>query len=518
MFALDKKHLASALTVAFSALMLPDLIRLPAVYAIPSAIYLFLFNFCVMYAACQLQKVTYILIPPIFFISALASYFRGTYRVKIDRELIFLLLETNRGEAGEIITSKVVLFGIAALLVALIFGFLLKHAKGKFQLKPLAITLLFVVPTTVFLGKFKKDPQVRLIRPAVATKRVLPYCIFNAFGQFSKFHVQNIIKGKPVDSAKLESVAITPTEPLTVITIIGESARADRFQINGYQRETTPLLNKENNLVNFGAIKSFSAYTRLSVPAMITPATLARPETTMTSFLGVFKKHGFKTTWLSANDRTDSHNTPTTNAIGDIDQKLFRNRFCKVSYGQFYDEMLLPPLKKVLESTSSSQAITIHTRGSHASYNARYTKEFAKFTPDDYEQGVYSDGLENAYDNSILATDSFIVSVINLVRDKNAVVIYSSDHGESLGEDGRFMHGNPAIKEQREVPFLVWFSDTYAKLYPHTVTALRKQQGAHLSHDVFFPWTVNLGGILLPNSSQPVLLSSSPMQAHLTEQ
>lgn len=513
MFAFDKKYLAAAFAAAFAALMLPDLMRLPAAYAIASAIYLFLFNFCIMYAACQLPKITCYLVPPIFFVSSIAAYFHGVYRIKIDRELIFLLLETNTGEASAFVTPKVVLFGCSALAISLFFGFLLKRATGKFQFKPLALALLLVVPTTILLGKFKKTPVVQLVRPAVATKYVFPYCVFNGTGQFIGQYVKNIIKGLPEDSGKINSFAIQEKEPLKIIAIIGESARADRFQINGYHRETSPLLNKEKNLVNYGSIRSFSAYTRLSVPAMITPATLAKPETTMTSFLGLFKKHGFKTTWLSANDRLDSHDTPTTNAIGNIDQKIFRHKFCRVSYNRFYDSMLIAPLKDVLKSTTGSQAIAVHTRGSHASYSARYTKEFAKFTPDAYGEDMELEPLNNAYDNSILATDAFIVSVIDLVRDQNAVVIYSSDHGESLGEDGRFAHGNPAIKEQREVPFFIWYSDKYAELHPDIVAALRQKQGERLSHDVFFPWTVNLGGIMLPKSNQPVLLSAEQYHA-----
>lgn len=518
MLAFDKKYISFVLALAFSALMLPDLMRLPLLYAIPSAVYLVAFNFCVMYAVSQIRTFASIFVPPIFFISALASYFHAVYRIKIDKELLLLLLETNSGEASEFITSKVLLFGIIAILFALGIGYLLKKSTGKLHKKLLIIVLLFAVPATIFLGKFKKTPVVQQIRPAVATKYVFPYCVFNGLGQVTGQYIKNLFHDDIIDSSKLDSVALKQEYPLEVITIVGESARADRFQINGYYRETTPLLNKEKNLVNFGAITSFSAYTRLSVPAMITPATLANPETTMTSYLGLFKKHGFKTTWLSANDRLDSHDTPTTNAIGDIDQKIFRNKFCRVSYNKFYDEMLIAPLKNVLESYSGNQAIAIHTRGSHARYNARYTNKFAKFTPDNYGEDMNLVKVNNAYDNTILATDAFIESIIDLVRDKNAVIIYSSDHGESLGEDGRFAHGNPDIIEQRRVPFFVWYSDTYKKLHPSIVDALKKQQGTELSHDVFFPWVVNLGGILLLNSSQPVLLQPDSLQAQQTPQ
>lgn len=513
MFAFDKKYLATILAIAFSAMMLPDLMRLPAIYAIPSVIYLLSFNFCVMYIISQMRGLASILIPPIFFISALTSYFHGIYRIKIDKELLFLLLETNSGEAGEFVTSELLMFGAIALLFSIGIGYLLKRSTGKFQFKTLALLLLFTVPATVLLGKYKKTPQVKIVRPVVATKYVFPYCVFNGLAEFSGQYAKNITQNELIGSAKMDSLALKQEKPLKIIVIIGESARADRFHFNGYPRETTPRLSKEKNLVNFGAITSFAAYTRLSVPAMITPATLAKPETTMNSYLGLFKKHGFKTTWLSANDRFTSNDTPTTNAIGDIDQKLFRNKFGQATYNSFHDAMLLKPLEGVLNSASVNQAITIHTRGSHANYAARYAKEFKKFMPDGYNEDMQISMVNNAYDNSILATDAFIASIIDLVRDKNAIVIYSSDHGESLGEEGRFGHGDPEIIEQREVPFFVWYSDTYNQLNPDIVTALKKQQGSHLSHDVFFPWVVNLGGILLPNSTQPVLIQAENIQA-----
>lgn len=513
MLAFDKKHLAAILAIVFSAMMLPDLMRLPAIYAIPSVIYLLSFNFCVMYIISQMRGLASILIPPIFFISALTSYFHGIYRIKIDKELLFLLLETNSGEAGEFVSSELLMFGAIALLFSLGIGYLLKHSSGKFQIKTLALLLLFTVPATVLLGKYKKTPQVKIVRPVVATKYVFPYCVFNSLAEFSGQYAKNITQNELIGSAKMDSLALKQEKPLKIIVIIGESARADRFHFNGYPRETTPRLSKEKNLVNFGAITSFAAYTRLSVPAMITPATLAKPETTMNSYLGLFKKHGFKTTWLSANDRFTSNDTPTTNAIGDIDQKLFRNKFGRATYNSFHDAMLLKPLEGVLNSTSENQAITIHTRGSHANYSARYAKEFKKFMPDTYNEDMQISMVNNAYDNSILATDAFIGSIIDLVRDKNAIVIYSSDHGESLGEDGRFGHGDPDIVEQRKVPFFVWYSDTYNQLNPDIIAALKKQQGAQLSHDVFFPWVVNLGGILLPHSTQPVLIQAENIQA-----
>lgn len=506
---LNRKFIASVLSIAFTGLMLPTISKLSLGYILFAVSYLLLFNFCILYAATFLRRISSVLIPVLFFLSTIAGYFHAVFRTKIDHELIFLLLETNSGEAGEFINSELIMVGVAGLLFSIIMGYLIKNCTGKRQLKLVILPLLVLIPINIGLSKFRNNPQVRIIRPAVATKYAFPYCVVNSFANFTKHYIVYLTQGDVISSATLESKATPPKEPLKVIFIVGESARADRFQLNGYERETNPLLVKEKNVITFGSIKSFSAYTRISVPAMITPTMLSKPEVPMGSFLALFKKHGFETTWISANDRYTGKDTPTTRAIGEVDIRLFRNKFTDAEYGEFIDEMFLEPVKELVADEAKNQAIAIHTRGSHAHYACRYTKEFQKYMPDGY--GSYSEveKVNNAYDNSILATDAFIKSIIDIVRDKNTVVIFSSDHGESLGEDGHFGHGNPAIKEQREVPLIIWYSDKYAELNPEMVKLLKQQVGKRLSHDVLFPWTLNLGGISLINTDQPVLVPAS---------
>lgn len=510
-FIFSLKYLALILSLSFSAMMLSDLAKLPVLYLIPSIVYLVWLNYTVMYVTCRFRSIAAYLVPPVFFISALTSYFHGVYGVTVDKELIFLLLETNCGEAGEFMTPEVMIFGITALLFSVAIFFLLRRSTGSINKKTVAILLVILLPTTVLLSAYKKTQPVRKVRPAVAIKYAFPYSVITGFADFTCQFIKNITKGKLLSAAALPSSFTKSATPLKLIIIIGESARADRFQLNGYMRDTTPKLSIEKNLINFGAITSFAAYTRLSVPAMITPATSKHPETTMSSYCGLFKKHGFSTTWISANDRFSSNDTPTTQAIGNVDQKIFRNTLGDIKYSEFQDAMLLAPLKKTLTNgADDDQAITIHTRGSHANYAARYSKEFKRFTPDIYTEDMEKEIIDNAYDNSILATDSFIASIIDLVRDENAVVVYSSDHGESLGEEGRFGHGNANAAEQRNVPFFIWVSDTYSKTHPRAVAALKNKVCSPLSHDVFFPWILNLGGICIQDTTQTALLTSCP--------
>jgi glucan phosphoethanolaminetransferase (alkaline phosphatase superfamily) len=157
-----------------------------------------------------------------------------------------------------------------------------------------------------------------------------------------------------------------------------------------------------------------------------------------------------------------------------------------------HDGKLLPHLEQNIIS-GMKKFLVLHTTGSHWNYGARYPEEFAKFKPtiaDTIKRDAAScDEHErlNSYDNSILYTDFFLSSVINILKNKKAFMIYASDHGESLGECGRLTHGaDDYVEEQRIVPFIVWFSDSYKSSYPDKWKAVKSLEKKEISHDYIF--------------------------------
>jgi len=140
-----------------------------------------------------------------------------------------------------------------------------------------------------------------------------------------------------------------------------------------------------------------------------------------------------------------------------------------------YDEILLTKLnEQILASTKNKILIVLHTSTSHGpTYSKKYPPQFETFKPvcHSVELGNCSQTeLINAYDNTIVYTDYLLHSIIeNLkqLKDYKSTMIFVSDHGESLGEKNLYMHGLPlsiAPKEQYEIPFIVWVSDTSVQL------------------------------------------------------
>ncbi|MCG8533321.1 MAG: phosphoethanolamine transferase [Desulfovibrionales bacterium] len=501
------RSLALILALIFTGLAAGSISSLSLLPAILVSCYIAAFTFSVCYAALYFKRIAALLIPLLLSLSCVAAYFKTFLHLRITDELLFLVLETTIGETREFVTTNLAVGISASIFVGILCSLIIWKSHGKPNLKLLLPLLVLSIGINIGLSKLKKHPQVIEYYSVASTKYMYPFGVINTLVNFSGRYVNFVLAPPPTSSATL-AAKYTPEpdgESVKVIFVIGESARADHFQINGYERETTPNLMKEKNLISYIKQRSFAAHTRKSVPAMITPATTDNPEITTSSFMPLFEKYGFKTAWLSANSRyVDASDAPTTRAMGHVQKTVFRNDFTTADYTEFKDEMMLPEVKKLLEP--GNQALVIHTRGSHPLYYTKYTDEYRKYTPDVFEEYNDIETVVNSYDNSILATDAFLKRIFDLVRDENAIVIYSSDHGQSLGENGIFLHGNEFVPGQREVPFVIWYSDKYKQYHPDRIAALEAlNQRTDLTHDVLFPWTLQLGGITLVNSALPLL-------------
>lgn len=165
-----------------------------------------------------------------------------------------------------------------------------------------------------------------------------------------------------------------------------------------------------------------------------------------------------------------------------------------------HDGLMLPYIEKLLEK-QGRQFITVQLSGSHWNYASRYPEEFTKFNPTQKKNAKIDQAsctkeeLINSYDNSILYTDFFLANLIDLLKNKNAFLIFASDHGESLGENGRLDHGSEFAPEQKEIPFMVWFSDSFKKNYPELVHAVNSHKGQIISHDYIFHSVLHCLGI-----------------------
>ncbi|MES2214573.1 MAG: phosphoethanolamine transferase, partial [Pseudomonadota bacterium] len=287
------------------------------------------------------------------------------------------------------------------------------------------------------------------------------------------------------------------------VLVIGESARYDHFGINNYQRDTTPNLTKTSNLFTFKA-KAIANLTYLSVPYMISKSPMDKIEsaTHETSFLSVLTKLGFNTGWIGTQSilkYLKGHDAETM--YDEVNISIIPGGSALYPMNA-HDEVLLPYFENFIKD-GGKEFMVLHTSGSHWNYVMRYPEEYEKFKPTCPYQAKTDhtyctpEGLINSYDNSILYTDAILARVIEKLKDKNAFLIYASDHGESLGEGGVYGHGSDMTFEQLTIPFIFWASDKFFENNPGLKQSLGKMQeaGVELSHDYIFHSVLDCSGV-----------------------
>lgn len=274
-----------------------------------------------------------------------------------------------------------------------------------------------------------------------------------------------------------------------VVFIIGETTRWDHMGILGYSRNTTPKLASEKNLVAFRG-HSCDTATKLSLRCMFVRegGTEDNPQRTLKeqNIFAVLRQLGFSSALYAMQSEIWFYSNTAANDIAYREQigAEPQNR------GKSVDDMLLiDQVKRSLaRNPQGKHLIILHTKGSHFNYIQRYPRSFAQWQPEcmSVDQACSKEELINAYDNSVAYVDHFIVSVLDQLRDKKAIVFYASDHGESINE-AEHLHGTPrnmAPAEQFRVPMMVWMSDKYLA-EPHHAAAfaqLRQQAMKEISH------------------------------------
>ncbi|HFI5323516.1 TPA: kdo(2)-lipid A phosphoethanolamine 7''-transferase [Serratia liquefaciens] len=259
---------------------------------------------------------------------------------------------------------------------------------------------------------------------------------------------------------------------LYVVFVIGESARRDHMGVYGYQRDNTPNLDKEANLAVLQGY-SCDTSTKLSLRCMFVREGGASEEPQRTlkemNVFSVLKKQGFSSELFSMQSEAWFYNKTQADsyALRESIQAEKRNAGKPVD-----DIALIDELQDSLDRHPQGKHLVIlHTKGSHYMYTERYPRAFDRYQPEcqGIDDTCSTESMINSYDNSLLYTDYVLEQVFNQLRNRNAIVFYASDHGESISENMHF-HGTPrdhAPKEQRTVPIMVWASDKFLSQPDH---------------------------------------------------
>ena len=403
-----------------------------------------------------------ILFPLIMVLSTIIAYYRCTMHLTLMPEVIELLLENDLRTSMDVVSWQLVLWSMLALVMSVFISmkrFRMEHITSKW--------FHFILSLIIVLAPLNVGATNNAI-----VKRI-PYSIF--------FTVTEYIDNRTsVDTIRpdFKGSATCNTDSITVVFIIGESLRASSMQINGYERATTPLLCQEDNVVSMSNIYSDYILTHLSIPHFMTRSDENYPDRAYIerSFISLMKRAGYSSAWLANQESIKSF----VYFMKECDRlKYVSSGKVSYIYDKWLDTDLLPFYDEELSRPESRKLIILHTVGSHWYYNTHFTDEYEKFQPVTDSKILSSNSYEqirNSYDNSILYSDYFWNQVINRLRNRNAVLIYLSDHGESMGEDGHFIHGSVDNEPQHLPGCFIWYSDEYARRYPQKVRSLRSNK------------------------------------------
>ncbi|WP_198304662.1 phosphoethanolamine transferase [Arcobacter vandammei] len=416
---------------------------------------------------------TKLILITLFVISAFTAYFMDSYGVVIDTEMIRNSLQTNLNESKDLFSFKLILY---VIFLAILPTYLIYKAKIEYKsfkselfsrLKTIILSLLVILVIVFSFSKF----YTSFFREHKSLRyNINPIYWIYSIGNY----VHKTFDTAPTTLQEIgkDSKVVEPIdEPKElIILVVGETARADRFSLNGYAKETNPLL-KQENLTSFTNMYSCGTSTAHSVPCMFSVYPREqynyKKGISTQNVLDVLKNtKDISILWRDNN--SDSKGVALR-----IDYEDFRtsktNTMCEDD--ECRDEGMLVGLEDYIEKNSGRDIlIVLHQMGSHGpAYYKRYPKEFEKFTPvckTNQLENCTKEEINNAYDNTILYTDYFLSKSINFLKKYSNThevgLVYMSDHGESLGENGVYLHGMPypfAPKEQRNVASLIWLGD-----------------------------------------------------------
>jgi glucan phosphoethanolaminetransferase (alkaline phosphatase superfamily) len=290
------------------------------------------------------------------------------------------------------------------------------------------------------------------------------------------------------------------------VFVIGETARADHFPLNGYTRGQSSFLTSMENVIPLSNIVSPWTYTKFAVPAMLTPALPGSNvrRNHAKSLVSAFREAGFKSYWIS--NQQPVRETEIWQFAREADEAVFLNLSMRVMRQDgLYDENLLAPLRNFLSRKEAKQFFVLHMLGAHDAYEKRYPREFDLFKPSllslsnpDHHDRRNKREVVNSYDNAMRYTDFVLAKLIEALKKENAVttVIYSSDHGETLfdGECHRSGHGS-AGKQEFPIAAMVWVSNEYKQQWPDKFMQLSAHASEPITAEYILPTALDLAAI-----------------------
>ena len=441
------------------------------------------------------RPLVWVLLP----VAAVTSHYIDSYGVRIDPSMIRNVLRTDLAEASELLGLS---FALQLIVMGLVPAWILSRVPlpsrpirrallARSACVGAALSLLAgsIIANMQPLSSFtRNDRDARyLVTPA------------NALWSLSVAVRGDVVQAAtPITPIGLDArpgpIATDRERPLRIVLVVGETVRAANWGLSGYARDTTPRL-RERDVINFSEVSSCGTNTEVSLPCMFAPiGRRAYDEARIRSsesLLHVLARAGVDVLWR------DNQSGCKGVCRGLPYEQVGSTDPARCSGGRCLDDLLLEGLGPILDRPSKTGLIVLHMLGNHGpSYWRRHPPEFAHFKPEcrhDELSRCAPEEIVNAYDNAVLYTDHLLGRLIDELQSRSehqdSVMIYLSDHGESLGERGLFLHGMPwtiAPTEQTRVPWVIWFSPGAAAQMGIDLRCLVERARRPAQHDHLF--------------------------------
>ena len=440
----------------------------------------------------------------LFITTAFATHYMNSYNVYLDADMLRNVLATDHKESSELMTPALLLplLGYGLLPTLLLWRVRLRKRSWS---RTLLWRLAFLAGVIVVggAGTMASFQNISALMRNHREVRYLATPVNYLIALKQNLVTSSPIKNKPKLPLGTDAKA-TPraagSKPRLLVLVVGETVRAQNWGLNGYARQTTPEL-AQTGVINFHDMHSCGTSTEVSLPCMFSPFGRHDYDEKKIrghqSLLHVLEHAGISTLWRDNQSgckgvcdgleiqRLDDATTPGLCADG-----------------RCMDEILLENLVAQVKAKPGDRVVVLHQLGNHGpSYFQRYPAQFRQFTPtcDTPDLGKCSrEDIVNSYDNAVRYTDHFLTRTIATLRgmeDYDTAMIYLSDHGESLGEKGLYLHGVPyaiAPEEQTRVPMVMWFSPGFAADRGLNISCVRQRSNQRTDQDNLFPSVLGL--------------------------
>ena len=463
---------------------------------------------------------TMIMMLPVLFLGAfqmVLTYLYGRGPIAVDMWLN--LVTTNSGEVGELLSQLlpaivwVVVIYIPTLALAATLWARKRHAPDTFVKKQRLPALCATTAALLYTA------TLTALTPYSPTNDMFPLNAVCNFGMaFGRQTVSVRYKESSKDFKYYAKCSFDDNEAETLVLVIGETSRADNWQLYGYSRKTNPLLTQTKGLTVFTDYMSQSNTTHKSVPILLSLAEADNYDILYHTkgIMQAFREAGYHTVYLSNQQRNHSF-------IDFLGEQADDCLFLRDSHpDNAYDTDLLVPLaQKLARQKGRRTFVVLHTYGSHFSYADRYPDFMREFQSDQYDgaKRQYRPQLINAYDNSICQTDLLLRRIIEQLtaHGGSAAMVYTSDHGEDIFDDARhlFLHASPFPSFwQLHVPLIVWTSPVYRQRHGAITSALDANRHKAAESNSVFHTLLTMGGVTTSYRNDSLSLASPIYTSH----